>query len=617
MKSFAGKKPYIIILLVVILTYSIFFYLQSLHEQTISNRLLEDQRNRQSLLTQSITHNIGSDLDGTLQRIKALAETFRLSNPIGTDLENQLKPVLSDIRKIAPFDELFVVNKNGTGVRIIERSSDNSSDSFQAEPFRQTDTSDAFAGFIQNSLADKQTQFSSGYNADGQWKIAISTPVFNLNNDNETYDGFIGISIPTLDLVQRYGNVLDPTRLRLVFYDKNATLLAGYPLPNSVIGKSMFSVENQNIISDGGRESVNELFRKVLSGRNYSAVIDIGDGLRLVSGSPIDVEGKPAYYLNIPTPFSHILMPVQNLLHTELVLNVIILIAFTAVMSYLVYIMSQWGSKMGKEVKQRTQEIQIANRSLEERTIEMQILNTDLGNANKKLNNAYEDLKKQDRLQKEFVNIVAHELRTPAQAIIGFIQLIEMNPGNYSLYIERLKRNTSRLERLIQDTLDLARIESETFRLTKEKTDLRELIQNVVEDSDFNIIDRQKNNLRVIHEKGDADLIVDVDKSRITQVLSNLISNANKFTTNGNIDIITTKLNDKKEIQVRIIDNGNGIDKEILPRLFGKFVSKSNSGTGIGLYISKKIILAHDGRIWGKNSENANGAEFGFSLPFN
>jgi signal transduction histidine kinase len=257
----------------------------------------------------------------------------------------------------------------------------------------------------------------------------------------------------------------------------------------------MFSVENQNIISDGGKESINELFRKVLSGRNYSAVIDIGDGLRLVSGSPIDVEGKPVYYLNIPTPFSHILMPVQNLLHTELVLNVIILIAFTAVMSYLVYIMSQWGSKMGKEVKQRTQEIEIANRSLEERAVEMQTLNTDLGNANKKLNNAYEDLKKQDRLQKEFVNIVAHELRTPAQAIIGFIQLIEMNPGNYSLYIERLKRNTSRLERLIQDTLDLARIESETFRLSKEKTDLRELIKNVVEDSDFNTIGRQKNNL--------------------------------------------------------------------------------------------------------------------------
>lgn len=339
--------------------------------------------------------------------------------------------------------------------------------------------------------------------------------------------------------------------------------------------------------------------------------------MRLVSGSPIDVEGKPVYYLNIPTPFSHILMPVQNLLHTELVLNVIILIAFTAVMSYLVYIMSQWVNKMGKEVKQRTQEIEIANRSLEERAVEMQTLNTDLDNANKKLHNAYEELKKQDGLQKEFVNIVAHELRTPAQAIIGFMQLIEMNPGNYSLYMERLKRNTARLERLIQDTLDLARIESGTFRLTKEKTDLRELIKNVVEDSDFNTNYRQKNNLRVIHEKGDADLIVDVDKSRITQVLSNLISNANKFTTDGNIGIITTKLNDKKEIQVRIIDNGNGIDKEILPRLFGKFVSKSNSGTGIGLYISKKIILAHDGIIWGKNNENANGAEFGFSLPFN
>jgi signal transduction histidine kinase len=152
---------------------------------------------------------------------------------------------------------------------------------------------------------------------------------------------------------------------------------------------------------------------------------------------------------------------------------------------------------------------------------------------------------------------------------------------------------------------------------SRKKTDLKKLIKSAVEDSEFNTIERQKNNLRIVHEKGDADLVVDVDKSRIAQVLSNLLSNANKFTTNGNVDIITTKLNDKKEIQVRIIDNGNGIDGEILPRLFGKFVSKSNSGTGIGLYISKKIILAHDGRIWGKNNENASGAEFGFSLPFN
>src|SRR5688500_2426470 len=155
----------------------------------------------------------------------------------------------------------------------------------------------------------------------------------------------------------------------MVFYDKNATLLAGYPLPRSIIGKSLFSPENQKIFSASGRPLVNDMFRKILSGQVYTAELDIGDGLRLVSGSPIYVESKPIYYLNIPTPFSQILSPVQDLLHTELLLNVIVLIAFTATMSYLIFIMSQWGNKMNREVKKRTHEIQVANKSLSEKAI--------------------------------------------------------------------------------------------------------------------------------------------------------------------------------------------------------------------------------------------------------
>jgi signal transduction histidine kinase len=112
------------------------------------------------------------------------------------------------------------------------------------------------------------------------------------------------------------------------------------------------------------------------------------------------------------------------------------------------------------------------------------------------------------------------------------------------------------------------------------------------------------------------DVFINIDKSRIAQVLSNLLSNADKFTKNGDILVKVTKLNREKEIEVKVIDNGQGIDKEILPKLFEKFVTKSDIGTGIGLYISKQIVLAHGGRIGGKNNENRKGAEFGFSLPY-
>lgn len=593
-----------------------FIYLQALHEENISNKLLQEQKARQELLVQSITQNIGSDLDRSLQRIKALSETLRLSIPLGHDLLNQTQIVFSDIKSIAPFDELFIVYRDGTGIKMLGGSvSNNTSKSFSVTSFNITNGENVFRSFIQDSFAEKRTQLSSGYNIDGKWKVAITVPIFDFSRNG--YVGLIGISIPTLDLVERYGNVLDTTTSRLVFYDKNATLLAGYPLPRSIIGKSLFSPENQKIISDSGRPLVNDMFRKILSGQVYTAEFDIGDGLGLVSGSPIYVESKPIYYLNIPTPFSQILSPVQDLLHTELLLNVIILIAFTATMSYLIFIMSQWGNKMNREVKKRTHEIEVANSSLSEKAVEMQRLNTDLNRANQMIKVAYENLKKHDKLQKEFVNVVAHELRTPVQSIMGFVEMMDSNPENRDDYMERLKRNTARLERLTRDTLDIARIESGTFRISKEKSNLKELIKNSVDDFTFTIHNGKRGNkLKVIYVKDNEDLSLNVDKSRIAQVLSNLLSNADKFTKNGYIVVKVAKLNQEKEIEVTVIDNGQGIDKEILPKLFEKFVTKSDIGTGIGLYISKQIILAHGGRIWGKNNDNGKGAEFGFSLPY-
>ena len=615
MNTFAGRRPYILVALAVISAYAMFIYLQSLHEENISNRLLQEHKARQELLVQSITQNIGSDLDGSLQRIKALSETLRLSIPLGHDLLNQTQTVFSDIRSIAPYDELFIVYKDGNGIRMVGGPVGNTTKSFPVTSFNITNGEKVFTSFIQDSFAEKRTQFSSGYNMDGKWKVAITVPIFDFSKN--AYVGLIGTSIPTLDLVERYGNVLDTTKLRLIFYDKNATLLAGYPLPNSIIGKSLFSPENQKIISDSGRPLVNNLFRKIISGQASTAEFDIGDGSRLISGSPIYVDAKPIYYLNIPTPFSQILSPVKDLLHTELLLNVIVLVAFTATMSYLIFIMSQWGNKMNREVKKRTHEIEVAHRSLGEKAVEMQRLNTDLDRANQKIKVAYENLKQHDKLQKEFVNVVAHELRTPVQTIMGFVEMMDLNPENRAVYMERLKRNTARLERLTTDTLDIARIESGTFRLSKEKSNLRELIKNAIDDFTITIRNGKRGNkLKVIYVKDNEDLFLNIDKSRIAQVLSNLLSNADKFTKNGDIVVKVTKLNQEKEIEVKVIDNGQGIDKEIQPKLFQKFVTKSDIGTGIGLYISKQIILAHGGRIWGKNNENGKGAEFGFNLPY-
>jgi hypothetical protein len=225
LNTFAGRRPYILVALAVISTYAMFIYLQSLHEENISNRLLEEQKARQELLVQSISQNIGSDLDRSLQRIKALSETLRLSIPLGHDLLNQTQAVFSDVRSIAPFDELFIVYRDGTGIRMLGGSVSNTTKSFAVTSFNITNGEKVFRSFIQDSFAEKRTQLSSGYNIDGKWKVASTVPIFDFSRNG--YVGLIGISIPTLDLVQRYGNVLDTSTLRLVFYDKNATLRTG------------------------------------------------------------------------------------------------------------------------------------------------------------------------------------------------------------------------------------------------------------------------------------------------------------------------------------------------------------------------------------------------------
>ena len=109
------------------------------------------------------------------------------------------------------------------------------------------------------------------------------------------------------------------------------------------------------------------------------------------------------------------------------------------------------------------------------------------------------------------------------------------------------------------------------------------------------------------------DIIVWGDKGRISQVISNLLSNALKFTTDGSIYIISEKKDDHAIVSIK--DTGTGIDSEVFPRLFSKFASKSFSGTGLGLFIAKSIIEAHGGKIWAKNNTGGNGATFTFSLP--
>jgi two-component system, OmpR family, sensor histidine kinase VicK len=239
----------------------------------------------------------------------------------------------------------------------------------------------------------------------------------------------------------------------------------------------------------------------------------------------------------------------------------------------------------------------------------------------------FEQLKQVDILKTEFINIAAHELRTPTQTILGYCEMIDIFPDKKDEYIHTIKRNSERLYKLTQDILDVAKIESNSLKLEIEKIELNELINETVIDfirrplSFINNKDVKINiNFYTNHNHHhQSQLFFYADKNRIQQVIFNLLDNASKFTEKGEITLSIIdgddNQNNSNNITIRIQDTGKGIDSEILPRLFKKFATKSERGTGLGLYISKNIVEAHGGKIWAEKTSNGKGAVFVFTLP--
>ena len=234
----------------------------------------------------------------------------------------------------------------------------------------------------------------------------------------------------------------------------------------------------------------------------------------------------------------------------------------------------------------------------------------------------YEQLKAHGKMQKEFINIASHEMKTPTQAIVGYSDLIQKHPEKREEMIQAISRNALRLQRLTNDILDVTRIDSRTLNLHKEQFNIGDLIARVVEDYRSQI-EKENQNVKLSYNfKQDTDdpLLIEADRDRITQVISNLLSNAIKFTSKkGEAEVISVsaerKNSNQEEVIVSIKDTGEGINSEILPRLFTKFATRSFSGTGLGLYISKSIVESHGGKMWAENNPDGKGANFTFTLP--
>ena len=248
------------------------------------------------------------------------------------------------------------------------------------------------------------------------------------------------------------------------------------------------------------------------------------------------------------------------------------------------------------------------------------------------LKDAHEKLKIHDKMQKEFINIVAHDLRTPLTPIIGLTEYVrdKTKDVHHMELLDRVVKDAKKLSYLNEKILDVTKFESKLFKPNKEVFSLNELIVNVIKELEHILDDTKKIKFEYHF---DTEYLVDADSRRIGQVISNLIDNSIKSiseqdTGRGVISIstsiekmsntITTSRDDyypQHMVIVSIKDTGIALDNEILPRLFTKFATKSFQGTGLGLYLSKNIIEAHGGKIWAENNKDGIGATISFSLP--
>jgi signal transduction histidine kinase len=237
---------------------------------------------------------------------------------------------------------------------------------------------------------------------------------------------------------------------------------------------------------------------------------------------------------------------------------------------------------------------------------------------------ANEEVKLHNKMQNEFINVAAHELRTPIQPILSLSDILrnKITEAEQHELINVIFRNAIRLLRLSENILDVTKIEGGTLKLEKERFNIIDLISNVVKDYSTELTNEQQKNkdnkTTLSYTTNEKFIPVEADSNKIVQVILNILHNATKFAKKNLQDlvvsIIVQKI-DNDEVIVSIKDNGSGIDLQILPKLFTKFATKSQTGTGLGMFIAKSIIEAHGGKMWARNNPDGRGATFTFTLP--
>ncbi len=457
------------------------------------------------------------------------------------------------------------------------------------------------------------TYYSSIIDVNNQFPLLfVSYPVLknNITINNSTsqsnMSNFEGIVFTTIDL-SKLGEFLQKElspefASNVGLIDKNGVIL--YSQNRNVVGKNYLTSEFQDLIPPEIKDIYNNILTTSLTGGSGLRDISFNDNMTTIAYQPITLDGEFLWSLYISTPHS-LASNVGYLINQQKNFSTIVIVVVGSMAFGIAFLILSWNKRLEGAVQSRTVQLKKTNESLIES-------NSLLASANKQL-------EIHDNMQKEFINVAAHELRTPIMPILGEAELIENDISDNEFasvskeQISSIIRNAKRLDRLAADILDVTNIEGKSLKLNKSTFDIDEILSELVTEYSRHIENDQSKNkrLKISYEPIHARIFA--DRYRITQVISNIINNAIKFTDQGSIAIEGTM--SSNELTIKIIDTGKGIDKEIVTRLFDKFVSRSEQGTGLGLFISKNIMESHGGTIIGYNNENGIGATFVFTLP--
>jgi signal transduction histidine kinase len=605
-----------------------FFYFQRQTHEQLNSQLFDEQKERQQVSTQQIANHIGSDLTLVVSTLDGISNSKYLQE--GEFYSQEIKQLVTEkYTQISDrVDSLFVLNSEdivvgGAGNLTSGRST-----------IAPVGNDLSFRPWVRETRDTFKPVFSEGFEHLGEYRVIITNPV--INRETKQYLGLVGVSIPTVRFFGHYGNVYDVNSQFLAAFDSKGTILAVGANP-SIVGLNFFGDVVQNNVNHD--PSLYKHTSELLQGVAGYAVYDAGSGARLSTSTPIYVAGSPTYFLQVATPTETIYSQIDPIITRESERLTLFLAGPTGASAILIVFLLLWNSSLGKEVKKRTRELQESNRLL--------------GVTN-------EQLRERDRMQNEFINIAAHEMRTPIQPILGLSEIILQKLSNIAkqlqkeeggnaivyeqlqdssrlptrpnpvvrssisspvekiiLMIEIISRNAKRLEKLTNNLLDVTRMENnKSLEISKEMFAIDSVIRDCIIDASQHIGNKNIKFSYVPANKDEQQITtIKADRTRIAQVLMNLLDNSINSSQEGVITVITTIDYDANTMTLRVKDQGSGIDPDITPRLFTKFATASEKGTGLGLYISKKIVEAHGGKIWAENNKDGEGATFAFTIP--